>query len=915
MVMNVKIQSVKFCVIIGIVISFFNYSAQGQINYSLNCSGGFSCNGNNAGTVSVSIMENQRLLSISSTTNYSFAYAPALFGADIYITALSGNLKYVSNPDLGCAAYAPNTFVGQIALIDRGVCSFESKVLNAQNAGAVGVIIVNNTPGAPSILGGNNTLGVTIPAVMISQSDGLIIKNLLAQPVVVQGATPQYTYQWSCGATTPQVTGLKEGNYVVTVLANHIDTLTCATQVLENNSSVSIVTNSSLINCPFESVELATSVFNNAISMNGTNQWINLNSNVTNLNNASFTLEAWIKTTSGSEGIIVSNNSNTIWEAGERAFFINDIGQPAFSGFDNGSITSSMEVDDGNWHHVAVVWDYTTPPGTGKIYVDGFDRTTSMNYTASASANIGTFKVGRPNYLSSEAPSFFDGDIDEVRIWNVPRSGFDIRAGMVNTVNANEPGLLSYFKFNETSGSTVLNASNNLANGSFVNSPQRVEAFNYLWSPTGDTTSTVSVNGAGTYSVSVKDYFNCWAVSNPVSINTVHVIPSGAITICNGDSLKLDAGVKTNPIFGFSELFDIDNWTIIHSANDSGSVNSNNVPSSISITSSNTNAVGLPSSYIDFCHAMNGDGALEFNWSYTSVDGPQQDFPEISINGTPASLPSFTYGSGGPINQSGSASIPVLKSQNFCFRMNTINNQGNAATITISDIRFPDSYASYLWSTGATSQSIYVKNAGSYSVSVTSSNACTVSSSPVIISINTNPKINWYADADGDSYGNENIDSSYCFQPIGYVSNTLDCNDTVNYIHPNNNENCFNSIDDNCNLIIDEGCGMGGFQLRILVEGFYQGDGLMISTLYNNGLHLNPSASDSVTVELHAAISPYAFVQSYQVVLYANGLVTLPSYPSNGAYYIVVKSRNGIETWSKIPVLFDGKTVFYDFSN
>lgn len=143
----------------------------------------------------------------------------------------------------------------------------------------------------------------------------------------------------------------------------------------------------------------------------------------------------------------------------------------------------------------------------------------------------------------------------------------------------------------------------------------------------------------------------------------------------------------------------------------------------------------------------------------------------------------------------------------------------------------------------------------------------------------------------------------------------MDCNDTVNYIHPNNNENCFNSIDDNCNLIIDEGCGMGGFQLRILVEGFYQGDGLMISTLYNNGLHLNPSASDSVTVELHAAISPYAFVQSYQVVLYANGLVTLPSYPSNGAYYIVVKSRNGIETWSKIPVLFDGKTVFYDFSN
>ena len=141
--MNIKIQWVKFCVMLGVIISLFNYSAQSQINYSLNCSGGFSCNGNSGGAVAVSIMESQRILSISSTTNYNFIYAPALFGADIYIMALSGNLKYVSNPDLGCAAYAPNTFAGKIAVIDRGVCSFESKVLNAQNAGALGVIIVN----------------------------------------------------------------------------------------------------------------------------------------------------------------------------------------------------------------------------------------------------------------------------------------------------------------------------------------------------------------------------------------------------------------------------------------------------------------------------------------------------------------------------------------------------------------------------------------------------------------------------------------------------------------------------------------------------------------------------------------------------------------------------------------------------
>jgi hypothetical protein len=38
---------------------------------------------------------------------------------------------------------------GKIALIDRGTCSFPQKVKNAQNAGAIGVIIADNVAGSP----------------------------------------------------------------------------------------------------------------------------------------------------------------------------------------------------------------------------------------------------------------------------------------------------------------------------------------------------------------------------------------------------------------------------------------------------------------------------------------------------------------------------------------------------------------------------------------------------------------------------------------------------------------------------------------------------------------------------------------------------------------------------------------------
>lgn len=67
---------------------------------------------------------------------------------------------------------------GKIALIDRGNCTFVIKVQAAQDAGAVGVIMVNNVAGAPITMGGTAST-ITIPAVMISQADGALIRDLL----------------------------------------------------------------------------------------------------------------------------------------------------------------------------------------------------------------------------------------------------------------------------------------------------------------------------------------------------------------------------------------------------------------------------------------------------------------------------------------------------------------------------------------------------------------------------------------------------------------------------------------------------------------------------------------------------------------------------------------------------------------
>jgi len=67
--------------------------------------------------------------------------------------------------------------VGKIAVIDRGTCTFVLKVKNAQDNGAIGAIIVNNTTGG--IAPGGSDPTITIPCIGITQADGTLLKNAI----------------------------------------------------------------------------------------------------------------------------------------------------------------------------------------------------------------------------------------------------------------------------------------------------------------------------------------------------------------------------------------------------------------------------------------------------------------------------------------------------------------------------------------------------------------------------------------------------------------------------------------------------------------------------------------------------------------------------------------------------------------
>jgi len=96
---------------------------------------------------------------------------------------------------LACANSVGPEVDGKIAVLYRGACEFGLKALNAQNAGAVAVIIINNV-GTPSITPGGGVEGpnVTIPVIMIDSALGDLFKDSINNGNMVAYIGTQYGY-------------------------------------------------------------------------------------------------------------------------------------------------------------------------------------------------------------------------------------------------------------------------------------------------------------------------------------------------------------------------------------------------------------------------------------------------------------------------------------------------------------------------------------------------------------------------------------------------------------------------------------------------------------------------------------------------------------------------------------------------
>ncbi|CAL2107137.1 exported hypothetical protein [Tenacibaculum sp. 190524A02b] len=269
-------------------------------------------------------------------------------------------------------------------------------------------------------------------------------------------------------------------------------------------------------------------------------------------NSLNFSVDFWIKTTDGLGGVI-----NKFTPDGDNGWRINlDGGRIEFYYYASSSnyitrlLSPATKVDDGNWHHVAVTLD----SGNARCYIDGaLARTSGWNGTATQTTTTANIQLG---YAAADSPSgdtggYFDGELDELRIWTKTLSEFEV--GQLNgcTTDMAQTDLIASYNFNtgiaatDNSGLTTLtDSSGNSFNGTLTNFALNGATSNWIDASSNNVSGSCDCVVAGGVTLTTQAEVDSYTSS----IGTCGII-EGDITI-NGTVTDLSGFSNVHTIYG-----------------------------------------------------------------------------------------------------------------------------------------------------------------------------------------------------------------------------------------------------------------------------------------------------------------------------------------------------------------------------
>ncbi|MBD3863677.1 LamG-like jellyroll fold domain-containing protein [Olleya marilimosa] len=323
--------------------------------------------------------------------------------------------------------------------------------INANNGSLTNFALTGNT--SNWLAGSPVVSGSIVPSEAIVSSPVIYTQNDSAMPLTATlGAngselvwyTPETGQVGSTTAPTPSTTAIGATSYWVT----------------STNAN----------GCESEKTEIIVNVMAPAthLSFDGVDDYVNINIGTFTTQNLNYTHEFWFKTTSANSTIFNFSDTGMPNSGGFNKTIYLQSGNLVSYVYNNTEnyITSTATFNDNNWHHVTEIVTFSER----RLYVDG---TLIGTDTSFSNQNFGYIVLGASNITPG---LYFEGEIDEVRIWNTALSIDDVNSTGNCQLEGDEANLLAYYQFNQgtdatdnTSVTTLIDATTNAYNGNLIN--------------------------------------------------------------------------------------------------------------------------------------------------------------------------------------------------------------------------------------------------------------------------------------------------------------------------------------------------------------------------------------------------------------------------------------------------------------
>lgn len=536
-------------------------------------------------------------------------------------TAFSGNHDvtvsgYEVAPDASFGSFAGTTLTGASTVVSlsftSGVAS-GSLVLNKADAQTIGFSVADVTTGAASgisdfipVAGSATNLEILTNASEPQKyGDGLFIQQPSIRLLDIYG---NHSDDSGENVTASKLSGT--GGWTITggasLVASSVDGIVTFSGIGATNSGASDET-AAQIRYSYNGNDVDGTAFRvfgspvapaNALTLDGVDEYI-LFPDTDAINSTTVpnrTVELWFRADDPSlatnqvifdeggatRGFAIYIRSNTLYVGGWN--------DSASESNWTGTYLSTTDISPDTWHHVALVLDnggLTVESDKLIGYLDGVQFATgsgsqlwSHNGDISVGANTDALYDDGSN---GSVGYYFDGEVDDLRIWNVARTQSEIRAGMYTNMLGNETGLVGLFHMDQTTGNTLYDYSDTRNHGTLQNTENtdwQTSDLPYGWTGGTSTAWETSSNWeawSGTLPTAADDIkIHSWATNQP-TVNSAAVadntyIQSGAVlnievnhslnlsgqlTIAGAEGLTLQASSS-----GAASL--LDNGTILY---------------------------------------------------------------------------------------------------------------------------------------------------------------------------------------------------------------------------------------------------------------------------------------------------------------------------------------------------------------